>query len=136
MGATQVLHTLYSDKRTKPDLTDKFGDTIMHFAARDGQFECLEYIVSKSKKLMHRENQEGRTPLHLATLNDHITCSQYLRNNEAPKKCGNRALLIKAMAEQMVNQPADFRQSVISKQKDTGSERIVKPFTKKVTSRD
>ena len=131
MGAKQVLHTLYSDRRTKADLQDKFGDTIMHFAARDGQFECLEYIISKTKKLMNVTNQEGRTPLHLATLNDHITCSQYLRNQDAPMKCGNRQLLIKELAEKYVNMKPDFRQSVISKQKDTGPDRIQKPLVKK-----
>lgn len=36
MGAKQVLHTLYSDRRTKTDLVDKFGDSVLHFAARDG----------------------------------------------------------------------------------------------------
>mmetsp|Transcript_34350 Transcript_34350/g.45228 ORF Transcript_34350/g.45228 Transcript_34350/m.45228 type:complete len:109 (+) Transcript_34350:349-675(+) len=80
MGAKQVLHTLFTDKRTKFDHSDKFGDNLMHFAARAGQLECLEYIVERCKKLMHRENQEGKTPLRLAVENDHTTCAQYLRN--------------------------------------------------------
>lgn len=56
MGSMQVLHYLYQDKRTKTDLVDKFGDTILHFAARDGQFEIVEYILNKSKKIMNKEN--------------------------------------------------------------------------------
>ena len=71
----QVLHTLYADRRTKPDLVDKFGDTILHFAARDGQLEALEYILNKTKKLMTRVNQEGKTPLKYAMENGHITCA-------------------------------------------------------------
>ena len=74
MGSKQVLHTLYQDKRTKVDLADKFGDTIMHFAARDGQLEILEYILEKTRKLISRTNQEGKTPLRYATENGHITC--------------------------------------------------------------
>ena len=36
MGSEQVLHILASDKRTKIDAQDKFGDTVLHFACRDG----------------------------------------------------------------------------------------------------
>ena len=36
MGSMEVLLSFYSDKRTKVDLIDKFGDNILHFAARDG----------------------------------------------------------------------------------------------------
>ena len=36
MGAVQVFHTLWSDKRTRIDIKDKFDDTLVHFAARDG----------------------------------------------------------------------------------------------------
>lgn len=56
MGSKQVLHTLYSDRRTKTEISDKFGDTILHFAARDGQLEIVEYILEKTKKLMNKEN--------------------------------------------------------------------------------
>ena len=133
MGAKQVLHTLYQDKRTKVDLKDKFGDTIMHFAARDGQLEILEYILDKTKKLMNAENQEGKTPLKYATENGHITCAQLLRNADAPLKCGNRAQLIKEMAKKLVDERPDYKKSVISKQ--TG-EKIEKPlYAKKQITR-
>ena len=115
MGAKQALHTLYRDKRTKLDHSDKFGDTILHFAARDGQLEVLEYILEQSTKLINRENQEGKTPLHLAQEYGHSTCAQLLRDYNAQDKCGNRKLLIKALAEQLVNEPADFKRSLISK---------------------
>ena len=75
MGSKQILHILYQNSRTKTDLVDKFGDTILHFAARDDQFECLEYIIEKSKKLMNVTNQEGRTPRHLAESNENNTCA-------------------------------------------------------------
>ena len=133
MGSKQVLHTLYQDKRTKVDLADKFGDTIMHFAARDGQLEILEYILEKTRKLMSRTNQEGKTPLRYATENGHITCAQLLRNANAPLKCGNRAQLIKEMAEAMVKEAPDYRRSVISKQK---GERIEQPIVPKIMGRE
>ena len=50
-GAMHVLKILYGDRRTKVDLVDKFGDTIMHLAARDGQYEALEYILVRTQKL-------------------------------------------------------------------------------------
>lgn len=56
MGAKQVLHTLLQDKRTKFDKRDKFDDTILHFAARDGQLEIIEYILDKSRKLINYKN--------------------------------------------------------------------------------
>ena len=104
-------------------MKDKFDDTIMHFAARDGQLEILEYIINKSKKLINNKNQEGKTALRYAIENGHITCAQYLRNNNAVSEVGNRAAMIKDLAQQFVNAPADYRKSVISKQ--TG-ERIEK----------
>lgn len=36
MGAELVLNILASDKRTKIEHQDKFGDTVLHFACRDG----------------------------------------------------------------------------------------------------
>ena len=50
-GSMHVLKILYGDQRTKVDLINKFGDTIMHLAARDGQYEALEYILVNTKKL-------------------------------------------------------------------------------------
>ena len=41
MGSMNVLTLLYNHSTTKADLADKFGDTIMHFAARDGQIDAL-----------------------------------------------------------------------------------------------
>ena len=114
----QVLHTLFQDKRTKFDASDKFGDNIMHFAARAGQLECLEYLIKRCRKLMSRENQEGKTPLRLAIEGEHTTCAAYLRNEQAPHKQGNRTLLVKAMAEQLVSEYPDYTRSVVSKQKD------------------
>ena len=74
------------------DRSDKFGDTIMHVAARDGQLEIIEYLLenTKTKKLMSRENQEGKTPLKLATENGHGAVKMLLRNYDAPLKSGNR----------------------------------------------
>ena len=75
-----MLHTLFQNENTKRDQSDKFGDNVMHFAARAGQLECLEYIIQHCKKLMGRQNQEGKTPLRLAIENDHTTCAALLRN--------------------------------------------------------
>ena len=66
MGSEQVLHILVSDKRCKADAQDKFGDTALHFACRDGQFEICNYLLRKSRRLVRIKNQEGKTPLTYA----------------------------------------------------------------------
>ena len=67
MGSMNVLTLLVDFKQTKVDQTDKFGDNIMHFAARDGQYEVIEYLIAKfGKRLFRVKNQEGKTPLSLA----------------------------------------------------------------------
>ena len=56
MGSMSVLHLLYNHSLTKVDIADKFGDTIMHFAARDGQIDALQLILEKTHKLITRKN--------------------------------------------------------------------------------
>mmetsp|Transcript_21729 Transcript_21729/g.26779 ORF Transcript_21729/g.26779 Transcript_21729/m.26779 type:complete len:101 (-) Transcript_21729:457-759(-) len=72
MGSKEVLDILMSDKRTKFESCNKFGETILHFAARDGQFECLKYILERCKPLTNRTDQEGKTALAIAQENGHM----------------------------------------------------------------
>ena len=123
-GAIQILHTLYSDERTRVDVNDKFGNCILHIASREGQLEILDYILQKTKKLVTRTNQEGKSALRLATENGHITCAQLLRNFEAPLKSGNRMQLLKELAEKYVEDTPYYYKSAISAQH---GERIEKP---------
>ena len=56
MGNEQVLNILASDKRCKVDHQDKFGDTAMHVACRDGQFDILLYLLKKNSRLKKVKN--------------------------------------------------------------------------------
>lgn len=55
-GSLTVLHRLCKDKETKVDAQDKFGDTALHFAARDGHQEVCEVLLRRNKKLAKIQN--------------------------------------------------------------------------------
>jgi ankyrin repeat protein len=63
----------------KIDHQDKFGDTALHFAARDGQTEICEFLIKKHKRLVKIKNQEGKTPLTYALDNAQSTCASIIR---------------------------------------------------------
>ena len=116
IGSMQIVYTLFRDSRLRPDFSDKFGDTIMHYAARHGHLEILEFILERYKKLMTRENQAGKTPLRLANENGRITCAALLREYEAPIKYGAHLAMMKNMAESLVKQAPNYKASLISTQ--------------------
>ena len=63
------MYRLCKEKDNKLDHQDKFGDTALHFAARDGQSEICEFLIKKNKRLVKFKNQEGKTPLSYANDN-------------------------------------------------------------------
>ena len=70
--------------------------------------------------------------MQLAIDNGHETCVQLLRNNNAPEKTGNRAELIKKMAEDLIQEHPDYRKSMISTQKGEKVEKMI-PNRKLIT---
>lgn len=60
------MNILAKDPRINLEHQDKFGDTVLHFAARDGQLEVCDFLMKKNKKLARIKNQEGKTALSYA----------------------------------------------------------------------
>lgn len=55
-GNLDVVNRICKEKDNKIDHQDKFGDTALHFAARDGQTEVCEYLIKKHKRLVKIKN--------------------------------------------------------------------------------
>ena len=47
-GSVEVLNMLAKDSRSNINQEDKFGNVILHIAARNGQADIIEYIMSSS----------------------------------------------------------------------------------------
>mmetsp|Transcript_32892 Transcript_32892/g.50295 ORF Transcript_32892/g.50295 Transcript_32892/m.50295 type:complete len:81 (+) Transcript_32892:405-647(+) len=65
-GSIDIVMMLAKEKDIKIDHQDKFGDTALHFAARDGQLDVTDFLIRKHKRLVKIKNQEGKTPLSYA----------------------------------------------------------------------
>lgn len=55
-----------SDKETVAEHKDKFENTAMHFAARDGYPDICSFLMKKYPRLVKMKNQEGKSPLSYA----------------------------------------------------------------------
>ena len=78
-GNFDVVGLLSRQKDCKIDHQDKFGDTVLHFACRDGQEQITDYFIKKHKRLVKIKNQEGKTPMSYAMENGHLDCIGILR---------------------------------------------------------
>ncbi len=54
------------------DLQDKFGYTPLHYAAENGFYDIVEYLLSLTRINIGRKTNQGDTALHLAVLSDNI----------------------------------------------------------------
>jgi len=50
-GTIDVVNVLCKEKSLEIDHQDKFGDTALHFAAREGQLEICDYLLRWNAKL-------------------------------------------------------------------------------------
>ncbi|XP_028758576.1 protein ACCELERATED CELL DEATH 6-like [Neltuma alba] len=55
------------------EMLDKNGRTLLHAAAKSGKYEMVRYILQHPKLefMINQRDNDGNTPLHLATLNWH-----------------------------------------------------------------
>lgn len=57
VGNEKIFQYLIHDKRTVFDWQDKFGDTILHIAAREGMDNFLRVILDHSERIVRIKNQ-------------------------------------------------------------------------------
>lgn len=62
-GLTSMVYMFTRDKEVKIDHCDRFGDTVLHHAARDGYEQICELLCRKNKRLMKIKNRMGKTAL-------------------------------------------------------------------------
>lgn len=54
------------------------GITLLHFAALEGDTECVKYLVEECKLDVSAQDKDGGLPLHYAASNGNIDCMLYL----------------------------------------------------------
>ena len=60
---------------------DDFGATPIHFAARNGKLECLEWLVTRSGISPNAVTINSNTAAHDAAATGHLGCLKYLLEN-------------------------------------------------------
>jgi len=56
VGSAEIVQRLCKERANQVDHQDKFGDTALHFASRDGQLEVCEVLIKKLKRLLKIKN--------------------------------------------------------------------------------
>lgn len=80
LGHTNCLTTAYRQLGIFND-TDEDGATPIHYAARNGQLEALEWLVTRSNVPPNALTANNSTAAHDAAAMGHVRCLQYLLAN-------------------------------------------------------
>ena len=80
LGHAQCLTTAYRDLGAFNE-RDDFGATPIHFAARFGRLECLQWLVTRSGVSPNAVSRNGATAAHDAAAMGHRDCLEYLLEN-------------------------------------------------------
>ena len=71
------LSSLIDSENFDLNLPDEVGITMLHRAAIDGSYRCLNYLLSRGADV-DVTDQEGWTPLHDTVFHGHIRCAVFL----------------------------------------------------------
>lgn len=77
LGHTECLIIAYRDLGVFNE-RDDYGATPIHFAARNGKLECLQWLVERSGISPNAATLNGNTAAHDAAATGHVTCLEYL----------------------------------------------------------
>ena len=80
LGHTNCLVTAYRELGVFNE-RDNFGATPIHFAARNGKLECLQWLVVRSGVSPNAVTTNGNTAAHDAAATGHVKCLEYLLEN-------------------------------------------------------
>ncbi len=61
------------------NVTDKYGCTLLHWAARGGHLEIVKFLLEKGANI-NAKDILGRTPIHFAVMNNHVNITEFLLN--------------------------------------------------------
>ncbi|CAL8318394.1 unnamed protein product [Lota lota] len=67
------------------------GDTLLHYAARHGHLEIMEFLINEIGMDIELYNSDYKRPLHEASSMSQIACVVYLLNNGAKVDCLKKA---------------------------------------------
>lgn len=72
-GYINIMHELFPYCHDPEEMLDHKRRNILHLAAKNGKYKVVNYIIKtiKLEKLINERDEEGNTPLHLATMHWH-----------------------------------------------------------------
>lgn len=75
----RVAHYLVDDGSVDGKLKDIYGETVLHVACKFGRMECVQLLMRVgAEAILEEKRNDGRTPLHLASYEDHLEVVKYL----------------------------------------------------------
>ncbi|KAK2148618.1 hypothetical protein LSH36_488g00005 [Paralvinella palmiformis] len=74
---------LLLEHKADPNVKDNFGETSLHYAARDGAINLLRVLLKSNKIFVDVKNKEGLTPLHIASKNRNLKVTDILLQHGA-----------------------------------------------------
>ena len=100
----------------KIEHVDKFGNSVLHFATRDGHVDICEYLIKKYTRLVKMRNQEGKTPLSYAHDNNHSTIAAMIKNHGGEAMYAERNKKVRELAERLMGEFPDHNKSIFKHQ--------------------
>ena len=85
------LQTLRALRHVVPMAGDGFGATALHYAARTGQMECVEWLVEAVGISYNVRGTSGATPMHDAAAQGQLECVKYFLANGADVETRDRS---------------------------------------------
>eukprot|EP01091_Cochliopodium_minus_P009484 TRINITY_DN2341_c0_g1_i1.p1 TRINITY_DN2341_c0_g1~~TRINITY_DN2341_c0_g1_i1.p1 ORF type:complete len:754 (+),score=217.85 TRINITY_DN2341_c0_g1_i1:37-2298(+) len=80
-GIKEELISFLIENKADPNIADNIGNIPLHYASRNNKPILVEKLVV-NLECLHMENNNGFTPLYLATLNDDRKCYELMKSYE------------------------------------------------------